>query len=205
MPSITVSNLSWSTPDGRAVLADLDLQFAPERTAIVGRNGVGKSTLLRLLTGELTPAAGHIAIDGSIAMLRQTVQVAANETIADLFGIAPALALLRKAAAGTASADELAEADWTLEARLDAALAGIGLPLPPETPLAALSGGAAPAPRSPPRCSPPPISCCSTNRPTTSTAPAATRCRVCYAAGAAVRSSSATTANCSRIWTPSSN
>ncbi len=141
MPSITVSNLSWSTPDGRAVLADLDLQFAPERTAIVGRNGVGKSTLLRLLTGELAPATGHIAIDGSIAMLRQTVQVAADETIADLFGIAPALALLRKAEAGDASADELADADWTLEARLDAVLSGVGLPLPPDTRLAALSGG----------------------------------------------------------------
>jgi ATPase subunit of ABC transporter with duplicated ATPase domains len=141
MPSITVSNLSWSTPDGRAVLADLDLQFQPERTAIVGRNGVGKSTLLRLLTGELAPTAGHISIDGSISMLRQTVQVAADESIADLFGIAPALALLRKAAAGDASADEIADADWTLEARIDAALAGVGLPLSPDTRLATLSGG----------------------------------------------------------------
>src|SRR3546814_6073391 len=44
-----------------------------------GRNGVGKSTLLRLLTGELSPASGSIAVDGSIAMLRQTVQVAAHE------------------------------------------------------------------------------------------------------------------------------
>ena len=141
MPSITVSKLSWSTPDGRAVLADLDLQFQSERTAIVGRNGVGKSTLLRLLTGELAPAAGHISIDGRIAMLRQTVQVAADETIADLFGITPALALLRNAATGNASADEIADADWTLEARIDAALAGVGQPLPPETRLAALSGG----------------------------------------------------------------
>jgi ATPase subunit of ABC transporter with duplicated ATPase domains len=141
MPSITVSRLSWSTPDGRAVLSGLDLQFQPERTGIVGRNGVGKSTLLRLLAGELTPAAGHIAIDGRIAMLRQTVQVAADETVADLFGAAAGLALLRKAEAGAASVEEIAEADWTLEARIDAALADVGLPVPPETPLAALSGG----------------------------------------------------------------
>ena len=84
MPSITFSQISWSPPDGRAVFSDLNLQLQPERTGIIGRNGVGKSTLLRLLTGELTPAAGHVAIDGSIAMLRQTVQVEAGESIADL-------------------------------------------------------------------------------------------------------------------------
>lgn len=141
MPSITISNLSWSTPDGRAVLVDLDLQFPPERTGIVGRNGVGKSTLLRLLTGELSPASGNIAIDGSIAMLRQTVQVGADETVADLFGVRAALALLRKAEAGEATVDEIGDADWTLETRIGEALAAVGLSLPPETPLTALSGG----------------------------------------------------------------
>lgn len=140
-PSITISNLSWSTPDGRAVLSDLDLNFQPERTGIVGRNGVGKSTLLRLLTGELAPASGSIAIDGSIAMLRQTVQVAAHESIADLFGARSALALLRKAEAGEATVEEIGDADWTLEARIDEALAGVGLPLPADTLLAQLSGG----------------------------------------------------------------
>src|SRR3546814_10430728 len=74
-----------------------------ERTGLVGRNGVGKSTLLRLLTGELSPASGSIAVDGSIAMLRQTVQVAAHENIADLFDARAGLALLRKAEAGEAS------------------------------------------------------------------------------------------------------
>jgi len=141
MPSITISNLSWSTSDGRAVLSDLDLNFQPERTGIVGRNGVGKSTLLRLLTGDIAPTAGHIAIDGSIAMLRQTVQVSPTETIADLFGVTPALALLRKAEAGEATVDEIADTDWTLEARIDEALANVGLSLPPETRLATLSGG----------------------------------------------------------------
>jgi hypothetical protein len=36
MPSITISNLSWSTPDGRAVLSGSTFSFQPERTGIVG-------------------------------------------------------------------------------------------------------------------------------------------------------------------------
>ena len=41
--SITLSNLSWSTPDGRPVLSNLDLSFGSERSGLVGRNGVGKT------------------------------------------------------------------------------------------------------------------------------------------------------------------
>ncbi|NVD45918.1 ATP-binding cassette domain-containing protein [Qipengyuania atrilutea] len=141
MPSITVSQLNRSTPDGRAVLVNLDLLFHCERTGIVGRNGTGKSTLLRLLTGELAPTGGSIAIDGKIAMLRQTVQISADESIADLFGARAGLALLHKAEGGAATLDEIGEADWTLEARIDEALAHVGLPLPADTPLARLSGG----------------------------------------------------------------
>lgn len=141
MPSITLANLTWSTPDGHAVLSDLDLRFQPERTGLVGRNGVGKSTLLRLIAGDLSPTAGRIATDGSIALLRQTVQVGADDMIADLFDARAALALIRKAEAGRASVDEIAAADWTLEARIDEALAAVGLPIAADTPLAALSGG----------------------------------------------------------------
>src|SRR5690606_12291685 len=90
---------------------------------------------------ELSPTTGSIAVNGNIAMLRQTVQVAAHERTADLFSARAALALLRRAEAGEASVEEIGDADWTLEARIDAALAEVGLPLPADTPLATLSGG----------------------------------------------------------------
>ncbi|CAN5203733.1 ABC-F family ATP-binding cassette domain-containing protein [soil metagenome] len=139
--SIVLSSLAWSTPDGRPLLSELDLGFGPERTGLVGRNGVGKTTLLRLVGGTLAPHAGTIAVSGTLGLLRQSVQDRPGETVADLFGATGGLALLRRAEQGTASADDLAHADWTLETRLAAALDRLGLDAHAGTGLATLSGG----------------------------------------------------------------
>ena len=139
--SITLSNLSWSTPDGRPLLSHLDLSFGAERTGLVGRNGVGKTTLIKLVSGELQPQSGSISFNGRLGILRQSVQVEADETVADLFGASEALAVLKRAEAGEATNDELASADWTLESRIATALDRVGLDVTPETRLVTLSGG----------------------------------------------------------------
>jgi ATPase subunit of ABC transporter with duplicated ATPase domains len=143
MPSlITLDGLSYSTPDGRSLLQNLTLAFGAERTGLVGRNGVGKSTLLRLILGELTPTAGAVTVRGRLAVLRQALMPPPGATVAALMGVEPALARLRRMEAGTGSEDDFAEADWTLEARLDAALADVDLAgLDLERPAASLSGG----------------------------------------------------------------
>lgn len=139
--SISFSRLSWATPDGRFLLRDLTLSIGPERTGLVGRNGIGKTTLLKLIAGELSPHSGSIAVTGSVGILHQTVQADPAETIASLFGVTDALRLLRRAENGQASAEELANADWTLEARMASVLDDAGLEAGPDTPLATLSGG----------------------------------------------------------------
>lgn len=141
MSSITLSRLTWSTPDGRRVFSDLDLSFVRERAGLVGRNGVGKTTLLKLIAGELEPHAGSVSVNGTLGLLRQTVQVGPGEIVADLFGVTESLVTLRRAAAGEASVDELADADWTIEDRVVTALARVGLNIRPEARLVELSGG----------------------------------------------------------------
>ncbi|WP_375691376.1 ABC-F family ATP-binding cassette domain-containing protein [Pseudooceanicola sp. LIPI14-2-Ac024] len=139
--SITLSNLSWSTPDGTPLFSDLDLTFGAERCGLVGRNGTGKTTLLRLIAGEVSPRAGSLHVDGRVGVLRQEVAPDPDATLADLFGARAALAVLDRAEAGCASIAELADADWLLADRIAAALARLGLDAAPATPLAALSGG----------------------------------------------------------------
>lgn len=139
--SISLSGLSWNTPDGTPLFSDLDLSFGPERTGIVGLNGTGKSTLLRLIAGQVTPAAGRVAVTGSLAMMRQDALEHPDETIAQFLGAGPALDLIDRAERGEATAEELGEADWTLPARIEAALGRLALSVDPKGRLATLSGG----------------------------------------------------------------
>lgn len=139
--SIVLSGLTLFTPDGRPLLPSIDLNFRPERSGLIGHNGVGKTTLLRLISGELTTQSGSLSVNGSVRLLRQITLLQEDETIADLFGATAELARLRRASEGGATADDLADADWTLEDRLSDALARFALNVRPDTRLASLSGG----------------------------------------------------------------
>jgi ATPase subunit of ABC transporter with duplicated ATPase domains len=139
--SITLSNIACATPDGRPLFTNMELSFGAERVGLVGRNGVGKTTLLNLIAGASRPQAGTCAVQGRLAVLRQSVQIAPEETVADLFEVSEALAVLARAEQGRATEADVATADWTLAARVSAALARVGLHVNLETRLAALSGG----------------------------------------------------------------
>ncbi len=55
---------------GREVFSGLDFEAASgEAVAVVGRNGSGKTSLLRLIAGLLVPAGGTIALEGGDAEL----------------------------------------------------------------------------------------------------------------------------------------
>src|SRR6476660_7806233 len=141
MPAFLVlDSISLATPDGRPLFDGLTLALGRERTGLVGRNGCGKSTLLRLIAGEIEPAGGSLQRIGSIGMLAQRPDE--RLTVEEALGVAGDLTRLRRLERGEGSLDDAADADWTLETRMQAALTDAGLPsLSLHRPIASLSGG----------------------------------------------------------------
>lgn len=63
--SLTLDKVSFRYPDSPVLLAELELELGcPNFIVISGDSGQGKSTLLKLLLGQLTPSAGTILLNG---------------------------------------------------------------------------------------------------------------------------------------------
>ena len=64
--TIEISNVSFSyTETDRIVLKNFSLKISKgDRVAIVGKSGCGKTTLLKLITGMLTPTSGQVLFSG---------------------------------------------------------------------------------------------------------------------------------------------
>jgi ATP-binding cassette subfamily F protein uup len=117
----------------RSVLRGVTLGLAEgDRVGIVGRNGEGKSTLLRLIAGAEAPDAGTVTRTGGVetALLGQGDELVAGRTI-------------RQELVGGRADHEWA-ADSAFRAVLDGLLGGVGIerfPAGLDTPIAPLSGG----------------------------------------------------------------
>lgn len=129
MPSLVCSHLSFSWPSGEQVLSDLSVAFPPGRSGLIGRNGVGKSTLLRILAGELVATGGTVTGPSTVGYLPQQLTLETDRTVADVLGIDHLVAALARVDAGLGEiADfELIGDQWDIEERSSAALAEFGL------------------------------------------------------------------------------
>jgi ATPase subunit of ABC transporter with duplicated ATPase domains len=137
---LILDSISLATPDGRALFDGLTLALGRERTGVVGRNGCGKSSLLRLIAGDIEPSGGSLQRIGRVGMLAQLADD--RLTVGEALGVAGELARLRRLEQGEGSLDDATDADWTLPARIQTALAEASLPsLPLHRPIASLSGG----------------------------------------------------------------
>ncbi|MEU9204939.1 ABC-F family ATP-binding cassette domain-containing protein [Streptomyces sp. NPDC048332] len=87
----------------RRVLDGVSLTASPgHRVGLIGENGVGKSTLLRLLAGADAPESGSVTRPADVGFLHQEMAFDAGSTIADVLDDA-----LREARADLAELDRL--------------------------------------------------------------------------------------------------
>lgn len=145
--AIALSRVSYTWPDGTLALDALSAALGHGTTGLVGRNGTGKSTLLRLIAGELAPSGGELVVHGTVATLPQQLALGPG-TVADALGIAAVLDAIDAVAAGDVAPhrfDTIGDR-WGIEAEALGELAAVGLSGDAallRRPIAALSGGEA--------------------------------------------------------------
>ena len=122
---LTLDRVSLAAPDGRLLFSDLTLAVGRERLGVIGRNGSGKSSLLRAIGGTAPVLRGNISVPGPVGVLQQSPSP--GGTVAEQLGVAEQLALLEKIGRGDAAPTELDAADWLLPDRVQAALAKTGI------------------------------------------------------------------------------
>lgn len=61
--SLALHGVTFQLPTGEPLFRDLNETFDERRTALVGRNGAGKSVLARIMAGVLAPSAGGAAVE----------------------------------------------------------------------------------------------------------------------------------------------
>src|SRR5471032_750964 len=86
MPLVTLDRVSMAYGH-LPLLDDVAMQIdARERVSVIGRNGTGKATLLKIISGELAPDSGTLWRQPSlrIARLEQDVPLSANRSVFDV-------------------------------------------------------------------------------------------------------------------------
>lgn len=148
MALITTRNISWGL-GGAPLIENASFQIEPgQRICLLGRNGVGKSTLLKLIEGILDADSGDIwRKQGlTISALKQEVPVESNGTVFDvvangLGGLGRTLAEHHRLALAAESSSDLevalkieklqqrldAHDGWPLSQQIDQALSRIGI------------------------------------------------------------------------------
>ncbi|CAB3666896.1 ABC transporter [Achromobacter marplatensis] len=141
---INLHHLSYALPDGRVLLDAVSHDFAVARHGLIGRNGTGKSVLLRILQGSLSAQSGRVARLGRIAYVAQTHTHEPGATLAEVAGIGDILVALSNIEAGSTNpADfDLADGHWRIQDDWARMLDDAGLPAwAPDHPARAASGG----------------------------------------------------------------
>ncbi|QFG68386.1 ABC-F family ATP-binding cassette domain-containing protein [Ornithinimicrobium pratense] len=92
MGHVDLSQISFVLPDGRPLLDEVSLRVGEGAVvALVGPNGTGKTTLLRIIAGDLEPHGGSLNRSGGLGVMRQFIgSVRDDSTVRDLLvSVAP--------------------------------------------------------------------------------------------------------------------
>src|SRR4051812_22665433 len=74
MGYLELTDVSYALPGGWTLFEGVTFRVPEgEHAGLVGANGIGKSTLLRLIAGMEPPSGGSIRVDGRVGLMRQFI------------------------------------------------------------------------------------------------------------------------------------
>lgn len=122
---LTLQNISYTHPNKDLLFSDINLTVNNhEKTALIGNNGVGKSTLLKIIAGELQPTNGQISVENESYYVSQIFGQFNHLNIAQALRIEDKLNALKAILNGDTSEENFnfLNDDWTIEDRCTEAL-----------------------------------------------------------------------------------
>ncbi|GAA3167580.1 hypothetical protein GCM10020255_054050 [Rhodococcus baikonurensis] len=127
--SLSLSDLTFTWPDGESVFSRTNFVFPSGRVGLVGLNGSGKSTLLRLIAGELSPESGSVTASGEVGYLRQDITLDPSVRVDDILDIHELRNALHRIETGDGSESDFALVDnnWDIEESALSTLHRLGL------------------------------------------------------------------------------
>ena len=122
---LILQNISYTHPHKDLLFSDINLTVNNhEKTALIGNNGVGKSTLLKIIANELQPTNGQISVENEPYYVPQIFGQFNHLTIAQALQVEDKLNALQEILNGNTSEENfnLLNDDWTIEDRCNEAL-----------------------------------------------------------------------------------
>ncbi|MFR9165155.1 MAG: ribosomal protection-like ABC-F family protein [Dysgonomonas sp.] len=127
--SIIISDVSYHYANQQALLGHINFSVPSNRkVSIIGNNGTGKSTLLKLLAGQLVPSSGAIQSSSQPYYIPQQIGIT-EQSISKALGIDEKINALHAINNGSSNPIyyDLLEDDWDIESRCRSALDFWGL------------------------------------------------------------------------------
>ncbi len=116
---LSIKDLSYKHQNGDVLFSGLNFSVKKNRTGLVGENGTGKSTLLKIILGEMSPQKGAVNKEGKFLELPQSFASFRHQSVSDILGITQKLNALEKIMEGVGTNKHLLTLndDWEIEER----------------------------------------------------------------------------------------
>ncbi|MVZ65468.1 ATP-binding cassette domain-containing protein [Sphingobacterium sp. DK4209] len=127
---VILQNATYIHPNKDVLFQDLQFTLnQQEKIALIGHNGVGKSSLLKIIGGYLPLNSGILSCDSTPYYIPQLFDEYATSTIGDTLAIGDKLKALNAISNGDASIEnfDILNDDWDIEERAIEALSSWGL------------------------------------------------------------------------------